>query len=75
MTSRREELIARMERTDRMIKAAIAGEDVFCDVCALKLTYYGPASGRHPGVYCETGCTKILMNISNDETRLDTEDK
>lgn len=60
----REEILADVARREKMIVAAVRGEDVSCLVCGLQVKYYGRGSGRHPGVYCPTGCTEILMTLA-----------
>jgi hypothetical protein len=63
MKRTREEVLADVAEKERIIKAVVAGEDVACKVCGLPLKYFAPGSGRHPGIYCETSCTEILMTF------------
>lgn len=63
MKRTREDVLADVAEKERIIKAVVAGEKVACKVCGLPLTYVAPASGRHPGIYCATGCTEILMTF------------
>lgn len=61
MKRTREEVLADVAEKERIIKAVVGGEDVVCKVCGLPLKCIAPGSGRYPGIYCEAGCTELLM--------------
>jgi len=63
MPKDKKEILERAARTERLVADVRAGKDVQCETCHLPLAFYGPGSGRHPGVYCATGCTAILMEF------------
>jgi len=63
MRRNKKDIIDDMMRKDRMIADVVAGKTVECPVCRLPLVYYGALSGRHPGIFCPTGCTEILMTL------------
>lgn len=63
MTKDRKRLLEEVAAKERMMADVIAGKPVACPVCALPLAYFDTDSGRHPGIYCPTGCTQILMNV------------
>lgn len=47
----------------RLLRAVAEGQNVPCPVCGKKLRLVLPGEGIHPGVYCETGCTEILIDF------------
>lgn len=59
----KEEILAEVAEQERIIKEVVAGKEVLCKVCKLPLAYYPPGSGRHPGIYCSTGCTEMRMTF------------
>jgi hypothetical protein len=60
---RRKKALEKAAKIERVVSDVRAGNDVLCETCHESLIYYGPGSGRHPGVYCATGCTSILLEI------------
>jgi hypothetical protein len=66
MTKRdRQRILADVAEMERVVADVIAGKSVMCKVCNAPLTYYGPGSGRHPGVFCANHCTEILMSFAS----------
>jgi hypothetical protein len=63
MSPKRADVLERIERMERLVREVRDGLDVRCDVCGLPLVYYGLKSGEHPGVFCPTGCTSILLEL------------
>lgn len=63
MSDRRRRILEEVERVERMAGEVRDGKTVLCPTCALPLRYYGADSGRHPGIYCSTGCTAIMMEL------------
>ena len=59
----RKAVLERVAKLESLVTAVQAGEERRCEVCNQTLTYHGPGSGRHPGIYCETGCTSILIEV------------
>ncbi len=65
----REKILADVEADERLLKSVVIdGQEIPCEVCGGLLKYYAPGSGRPPGVYCPTGCTKIYFNMSGPKT-------
>ena len=60
-------VLEKVAALERLIDAVQRGEERRCDVCGGVLKYYEVGSGRHPGVYCDTGCTVIHVEIRKRE--------
>jgi hypothetical protein len=56
-------ILEEVARVERMAADVRDGKEVRCTTCELPLKYYGPGSGRHPGIYCPTGCTAVMMEF------------
>jgi hypothetical protein len=63
MPKDREKVLEKFEATERLTGDVMAGKTVNCDICQGELEYHGLDPGRHPGIYCSTGCTEILMEV------------
>lgn len=57
------QLLEEVARVEQMVAAVRDGKEVLCKTCGLPLAFYGLNSGRHPGVYCPTGCTAVLVEL------------
>jgi hypothetical protein len=62
-TDRRKRILEESARLEKLMADVGAGMEVPCDKCKLPLAFFGPKSGRHPGIFCPTGCTEILMEF------------
>lgn len=51
------------EVTESQMRDVVNGKAVPCPVCGKPLALKKPGSGHHPGIYCETGCTRILIEM------------
>ncbi len=72
--NRREEILRELDSQNAAIKAVGGGANVPCDVCGKPLVLFGLESGRHPGIFCETGCTAILFGMERVKPRTSNPD-
>lgn len=66
---RRVEVLQDVEEATSLVNDVMAGIERHCPVCGSILTLKLPGSGTHPGIYCETGCTKILLSMQPSSRR------
>jgi hypothetical protein len=59
---RREDVLRKLQEQDALVKSVIEGETVLCQTCGCPLHYVQPGTGKHPGVFCDTGCTQIHID-------------
>lgn len=59
-----------LDETDALIGAMFRGEAKNCSVCEGPLELKLPGSGKHPGIYCELGCTTISLSIAATKPQL-----
>jgi hypothetical protein len=62
-TDRRKRILEESARLEKLMADVRAGVEVLCETCKLPLAFFGPNSGRHPGIFCPTGCTEILAEF------------
>lgn len=58
-----QEILKDIEEQETLIAQVMNGEEVYCKVCGKPLVFKNPGSGVHPGIYCGTGCTEILLDM------------
>jgi hypothetical protein len=69
-TATRPQASLTLDEADALIGAMFRGEARSCAVCDRPLELKLPGSGRHPGIYCELGCTNISLSIAVTKPRL-----
>jgi len=61
--SLRTEVLRDVEEQTSLVNEVLAGIERHCPKCGSLLTLSLPGSGTHPGIYGETGCTKVLLSM------------
>ncbi len=62
----KDKIISEMRAIRDLGEKAMNGEDVYCPKCGALLTFYGPNSGKHPGLFCPNGDFKTLLDYKSN---------
>ena len=58
-----QDIVEYFMKMEKLMTDVKAGVEILCETCKLPLVFFGPESGRHPGIFCPTGCTEILADF------------
>ena len=52
-----------VSKSEELFAKVRAGEFVPCSECGAALVYHGQNSSKHPGIHCENGHARILLDL------------